>query len=47
MDGHGISLVTDPAPANTRDHTLLPATLDRFADQDAVLGPLLNCLTYR
>ncbi|AVZ77880.1 IS5/IS1182 family transposase [Streptomyces lunaelactis] len=39
-DGRGIPLVTDPAPANTRDHTLLPATLDRFADLEAVLGPL-------
>lgn len=25
-DGQGIPLVTDPAPANTRDHALLPAT---------------------
>jgi hypothetical protein len=39
-DGQGIPLVTDPAPANTRDHTLLPATLDRFADLQASLGPL-------
>lgn len=39
-DGRGIPLVTDPAPASTRDHTLLPATLDRFADLEAVLGPL-------
>ncbi|WP_330241476.1 IS5 family transposase [Streptomyces sp. NBC_00525] len=39
-DGYGIPLVTDPAPANTRDHTLLPATLDRFAALDVTLGPL-------
>ncbi|WP_374106735.1 IS5/IS1182 family transposase [Kitasatospora aureofaciens] len=39
-DGYGIPLVTDPAPANTRDHTLLPATLDRFAALEATLGPL-------
>ncbi|MDJ0385289.1 transposase [Streptomyces sp. G-G2] len=39
-DSQGIPLVTDPAPANTRDHTLLPATLDRFADLQASLGPL-------
>ncbi|MEU4116140.1 IS5 family transposase [Kitasatospora sp. NPDC028055] len=39
-DRHGIPLVTDPAPANTRDHTLLPATLDRFAALEAALGPL-------
>ncbi|MCX4745859.1 IS5/IS1182 family transposase [Kitasatospora sp. NBC_01287] len=39
-DGQGIPLVTYPAPANTRDHTLLPATLDRFADPQASLGPL-------
>lgn len=39
-DGYGIPLVTDPAPANTRDHTLLPATLDRFDGLEAALGPL-------
>ncbi len=39
-DSHGIPLVTNPAPANTRDHTLLPATLDRFAGLQAFLGPL-------
>jgi Transposase DDE domain len=39
-DGCGIPLVTDPASANTRDHTLLPATLDRFTDLEASLGPL-------
>lgn len=39
-DGTGIPLVTEPAPANTRDHTLLPATLDRFAALKPTLGPL-------
>ncbi|MCF3103026.1 transposase [Streptomyces roseoverticillatus] len=39
-DRQGIPLVTNPAPANTRDHTLLPAALDRFADLQASLGPL-------
>jgi transposase len=39
-DRYGIPLGTDPAPANTRDHTLLPATLDRFTDLEAALGPL-------
>lgn len=39
-DRQGIPLVTNPAPANTRDHTLLPATLDRFAGLQASLGPL-------
>ena len=39
-DGYGIPLVTHPAPANTRDHTLLPATLDRFTGLEAALGPL-------
>ncbi|WP_331729579.1 IS5 family transposase (plasmid) [Streptomyces sp. NBC_01003] len=38
-DGYGIPLVTEPAPANTRDHMLLPATLDQFADLEASLGP--------
>ena len=38
-DGYGIPLVTDPAPANTRDHTLLPATLDRFTALHTALGP--------
>ncbi len=37
-DGYGIPLVTDPAPANTRDHTLLPATLDHFDGLEAALG---------
>ncbi|MFD0532318.1 IS5 family transposase [Kitasatospora arboriphila] len=39
-DGVGIPLVTEPAPANTRDHTLLPATLDLFAALEPILGPL-------
>ncbi|MFD5887236.1 hypothetical protein ACFWHQ_14855 [Streptomyces sp. NPDC060334] len=32
--------VTAPAPANTRDHTLLPVALNRFTDLEASLGPL-------
>ncbi|MFD7095802.1 IS5 family transposase [Streptomyces xanthophaeus] len=36
----GIPLVTEPAPANTRDHTLLPATLDAYRDLEKALGPL-------
>jgi hypothetical protein len=39
-DGYGIPLVTDPAPANIRDHTLLPRTLDHFRDLGRELGPL-------
>ena len=39
-DGTGIPLVAEPAPANTRDHTLLPATLDRFTALEQALGPL-------
>ena len=39
-DGGGIPLVTEPEPANTRDHTLLPATLDRFAALEQALGLL-------
>jgi transposase len=39
-DGHGIPLITGPAPANTRDHTLLPNTLDRFAELEMAIGPL-------
>ncbi|MFE3907417.1 IS5 family transposase [Streptomyces sp. NPDC059153] len=39
-DGSGIPLVTEPAPANTRDHTLLPATIDRFTALEPILGPL-------
>ncbi len=39
-DGTGVPLVTEPAPANTRDHTLLPATLDRFTALEQTLGPL-------
>lgn len=39
-EGAGIPLVTEPAPANTRDHTLLPATLDRFTALESTLGPL-------
>lgn len=39
-DAYGIPLVTYPAPANIRDHTLLPATLDGYEDLAKVLGPL-------
>ncbi|WP_336114953.1 IS5 family transposase [Streptomyces sp. PTD9-10] len=39
-DSYGIPLVAEPAPANTRDHTLLPATLDRFTALERALGPL-------
>lgn len=39
-EGHGIPLVTEPAPANVRDHILLPPTLDRYADLEKTLGPL-------
>jgi transposase len=31
-DGYGIPVVTVPAGANIRDHTLLPETLDEFAE---------------
>ncbi|TLQ48092.1 IS5 family transposase [Streptomyces marianii] len=31
-DGYGIPVVTVPAGANTRDHTLLPETLDEFTE---------------
>lgn len=31
-EGYGIPLVTVPAGANTRDHTLLPETLDDFTE---------------
>ncbi|MEU3283261.1 IS5 family transposase [Streptomyces antibioticus] len=39
-EAYGIPLVTDPAPANIRDHTLLPGTLDQYRDLGKVLGPL-------
>ncbi|MES0838483.1 IS5 family transposase [Nocardiopsis tropica] len=39
-DGYGIPLITHPAPANIRDHTLLPATLDGYDDLATALGPL-------
>lgn len=39
-DAYGIPLVTHPAPANIRDHTLLPATLEDYTDLAKVLGPL-------
>lgn len=39
-DGNGIPLITEPAPANTADHTLLPATLDRYAALGQALGGL-------
>lgn len=35
-----MALIVEPAPANTRDHTLLPATLDRFTALKPTLGPL-------
>jgi transposase len=39
-EAYGIPLVTNPAPANICDHTLLPDTLDRFDDLAKDLGPL-------
>ncbi|MCX5233233.1 IS5 family transposase [Streptomyces sp. NBC_00233] len=39
-EAQGIPLVTEPAPANIRDHTLLPATLDAYRGLGNVLGPL-------
>ncbi|MEY9849018.1 hypothetical protein ABH940_006122 [Streptacidiphilus sp. BW17] len=39
-EAYGIPLVAEPAPANIRDHTLLPATLDRYNDLAKTLGPL-------
>ncbi|MEU5307092.1 transposase [Streptomyces noursei] len=39
-EAYGNPLVTDPAPANIRDHTLLPATLDHYDDLAKTLGPL-------
>jgi hypothetical protein len=39
-DGQEIRLIAKPALANTRDHTLLPTTLDRLADLQAVPRPL-------
>jgi hypothetical protein len=39
-EASGIPLVTDPAPANVRDHTLLRGTLDRLGDLGKDLGPL-------
>ncbi|WP_078999312.1 hypothetical protein [Streptomyces sp. WM4235] len=35
-----VPLITEPAPANTRDHTLPAATLDRFTALESTLGPL-------
>ncbi len=40
IEAYGIPLVTDPTPANIRDHTLRPATLDQYRDLGKVLGPL-------
>lgn len=37
-DGYGIPVVTVPAGANIRDHTLLPETLDEFAELTDQLG---------
>ena len=34
-DGYGIPLITEPAPANIRDHTLLPATLNQLTGLEA------------
>ena len=39
-EAQGIPLVTEPAPANIRDHTLLPPTLNRYASLEKDLGPL-------
>jgi transposase len=39
-EAYGIPLVTDPAPASTCDHILLPGTLDHFNDLAKVLGAL-------
>lgn len=39
-DGYGIPLVTEPAPANTPDRTLLPATLDQLTLLQTTIGPL-------
>ncbi|KUM96021.1 hypothetical protein AQI95_42770 [Streptomyces yokosukanensis] len=39
-EAYGIPLVTEPAPANIRDDTMLTVTLDRYADLDKTLGPL-------
>jgi hypothetical protein len=39
-EAYGIPLATEPAPADIRDHTLLPATLDRYGDLAKTLGPL-------
>jgi transposase len=39
-EAQGVPLVTEPAPANTHDHTLLPATLDAYNDLEKALGPL-------
>jgi hypothetical protein len=39
-EAYGIPLVIDPAPANIRDHTLLPETLDHFSELAKDLGPL-------
>ena len=36
----GIPLVTEPAPANVRDHALLSATLDAYSRIGEPLGPL-------
>ncbi|MFI9809059.1 IS5/IS1182 family transposase [Streptomyces sp. NPDC052301] len=39
-DAQGIPPVTEPAPANIREHALLPGTLDRYDDLAKTLGPL-------
>ncbi|MGW3952886.1 IS5 family transposase [Streptomyces sp. NPDC004752] len=39
-DGYGIPVITIPAGANTRDHTLLPETLDEFATLTRALDHL-------
>ncbi|MFE5948685.1 IS5 family transposase [Streptomyces sp. NPDC056480] len=39
-EAQSIPLVTEPAPANIRDHTLLPATLDAYSRLEEALGPM-------
>lgn len=39
-EAYGIPLVTEPARADIRDHTLLPANLDDYNDLAKALGPL-------
>ncbi|MFD5513986.1 IS5 family transposase [Streptomyces sp. NPDC127051] len=39
-EAQGIPLVTEPAAANIRDRSLLPATLDAYRGLEKALGPL-------